>query len=70
MRPFAISANSYVQTGIAIDPQRAENGALIAVVPGSHKLGELPFDPERPSMFEALDKADLAKASASIPTTP
>jgi ectoine hydroxylase-related dioxygenase (phytanoyl-CoA dioxygenase family) len=33
-------ANSYVQTGIAIDRHRAENGAMI-VIPGSHRLGEL-----------------------------
>ncbi len=57
---FRDLATSYVQTGIAVDPQRRENGAVV-VVPGSHKLGELPFDPERPSMFEALDGADLAR---------
>ena len=53
-------AASYVQSGIAVDPQRAENGAVV-VVPGSHRLGELPFDPARPSMYEALDKDDLKK---------
>lgn len=53
-------ANSYVQTGIAVDPQRRENGAVV-VVPGSHRLGELPFDPERPSMHEAMDSADLER---------
>ncbi|MGD1879670.1 MAG: phytanoyl-CoA dioxygenase family protein [Kiloniellaceae bacterium] len=53
-------ATSYVQTGIAIDPQRAENGAVV-VVPGSHRLGELPFDPEHPSMNQAMDSADLAR---------
>jgi ectoine hydroxylase-related dioxygenase (phytanoyl-CoA dioxygenase family) len=53
-------ATSYVQTGIAVDPQRAENGAVV-VVPGSHRLGELPFDPERPSLHEALDPADLQR---------
>ncbi|WP_193369893.1 phytanoyl-CoA dioxygenase family protein [Pelagibius marinus] len=57
---FRDLAKSYVQTGIAVDPQRAENGAVV-IVPGSHRLGELPFDPERPSMHEALDKADLAR---------
>ena len=57
---FRDLAESYVQTGIAVDPQHAENGAL-AVCPGSHRLGELPFDPERPSMFEAMDRADLAR---------
>ena len=53
-------ARSYVQTGIAIDPHRAENGAMV-ICPGSHRLGELPFDPERPSMDEALNSADLAR---------
>ena len=51
---------SYVQTGIAIDPHRAENGAMV-VCPGSHRLGELPFDPDRPSMHEALDTEDLTR---------
>jgi ectoine hydroxylase-related dioxygenase (phytanoyl-CoA dioxygenase family) len=31
-------AHSYVQTGIAIDPHRAENGAM-RLLPGSHLLG-------------------------------
>jgi ectoine hydroxylase-related dioxygenase (phytanoyl-CoA dioxygenase family) len=53
-------ASSYVQTGIAVDPQSAENGAVV-VCPGSHHRGELPFDPARPSMHEALDTADLAR---------
>ena len=57
---FRDLASSYVQTGIAVDPQREENGALV-VCPGSHRLGELPFDPARPSMHEALDTADLAR---------
>lgn len=57
---FRDLATSYVQSGIAVDPQRAENGA-VAIVPGSHRLGELPFDPERPSMHEALDPADLQR---------
>ncbi|MGF1628624.1 MAG: phytanoyl-CoA dioxygenase family protein [Kiloniellaceae bacterium] len=53
-------ARSYVQTGVAVDPQSAENGAVV-VCPGSHRRGELPFDPARPSMHEALDTADLAR---------
>lgn len=52
-------ARSYVQTAIAIDPQRAENGAMV-VCPGSHRLGELPFDASRRSMDVALsDTADF-----------
>lgn len=53
---FRELATSYVQTGIAIDPHRVENGAMV-VVPGSHLRGELPFDPTRPSMDVALDDA-------------
>lgn len=53
-------AGSYVQTGIAVDPQSAANGAVV-ICPGSHRLGELPFDPARPSMQEALDLAKLAR---------
>jgi ectoine hydroxylase-related dioxygenase (phytanoyl-CoA dioxygenase family) len=51
-----------VQTGIAVDPQSAENGAVVVCL-GSHHRGELPFDPARPSMHEALDTADLARLS-------
>ncbi|MEX2453957.1 MAG: phytanoyl-CoA dioxygenase family protein [Rhodospirillaceae bacterium] len=49
---------SYIQTGIAIDPHTASNGAMI-VSPQSHRLGELPFDPARPSKDVALDGNDL-----------
>lgn len=60
---FRSLATSYVQTGIAIDPQDAENGAMV-VCPRSHRLGELPFDPARAPMHEALDTADLARLGA------
>jgi ectoine hydroxylase-related dioxygenase (phytanoyl-CoA dioxygenase family) len=53
-------AGSYIQTGIAVDPHRSENGAMV-VCPGSHKLGELPFDPSIRSMEVAMDTADLEK---------
>ena len=53
-------ANSYIQTAIAVDPHRADNGAMV-VCPGSHRLGELPFDPTRPSMHTVMDAGDLAK---------
>jgi ectoine hydroxylase-related dioxygenase (phytanoyl-CoA dioxygenase family) len=53
-------AASYIQTGIAIDPHRAENGAMV-VSPGSHHLGELPFDPNRSSMHVNMDDKDLVK---------
>lgn len=65
---FRDLANSYVQTGIAIDPHLADNGAMV-VCPGSQRLGELPFDPERPSMHEALDRADLARLGIDADNT-
>lgn len=51
---------SYIQTGIAIDPHAAANGAM-TLSPGSHRLGELPFDPARSSKDVALDDEDLRK---------
>ena len=51
-------AASYIQTGIAIDPHRAENGAMV-VYPGSQTLGDLPFDASRSSMSAAKDDGDL-----------
>lgn len=53
-------ANSYVQTGIAIDPHALANGAMV-MVPDSQRLGELPFEPGRRSMDVALDPADLER---------
>lgn len=55
---FRDLAASYIQTGIAIDPHRAENGAM-TVYPGSHRLGEIPFDAGRRTMNVALDDSDL-----------
>lgn len=52
--------SSYIQTGIAIDPHRAENGAMV-LCPGSHLLGELPFDPGKRSMHISLDDDDLVR---------
>ena len=46
-------ANSYVQTGIAVDPHRRENGAMV-LFPGSHLLGELPLARECKIMDTAL----------------
>jgi len=49
----------YVQYGIAIDPQRPENGCM-TMVPGSHIHGELAF-PERGEILERdLADGDLA----------
>jgi ectoine hydroxylase-related dioxygenase (phytanoyl-CoA dioxygenase family) len=52
--------NSYIQSGIAIDPHRRKNGAMI-VYPGSHRLGEIPFDPKRRSMHAHMDDGDLIR---------
>ena len=51
-------ASSYVQTGIAIDPHRPDNGAM-TILPGSHKLGELGFEGAARVMDRALDDDDL-----------
>jgi ectoine hydroxylase-related dioxygenase (phytanoyl-CoA dioxygenase family) len=51
-------AISYVQTGIAIDPHRCENGAM-TVLPGSHELGELGFEGTGRVMDRALSDDDL-----------
>jgi hypothetical protein len=47
-------ANSYVQTGIAIDRHRAENGAMV-VIPGSHRLGELALGNGGPGGARVMD---------------
>jgi len=65
---FRDLATSYVQTGIAIDPHAAENGAMV-VCPESHRLGELPFDPKRRSMDVALDPADLERLGVDATKT-
>jgi ectoine hydroxylase-related dioxygenase (phytanoyl-CoA dioxygenase family) len=53
-------AVSYIQTGIAIDPHGEANGAVV-LCPRSHLLGELPYDPDRPSMNVDLDPDDLRR---------
>jgi ectoine hydroxylase-related dioxygenase (phytanoyl-CoA dioxygenase family) len=44
---------SYVQTGIAIDRHRAENGAM-TIYPGSHRLGELAFTSQGRVMHQIM----------------
>lgn len=53
-------AASYVQTGIAVDAHRADNGAMI-VLPGSHLLGEMDFTDGVRVMDRALAEADLIR---------
>jgi ectoine hydroxylase-related dioxygenase (phytanoyl-CoA dioxygenase family) len=52
--------DSYVQTGIAIDCHRLENGAM-RLCPGSHRLGEV-IGGEGRVMDRPLDDADLRRA--------
>ncbi len=61
-RPRAAYRNtrtSYVQTAIAVDPHRRDNGA-IRVYPGSHKLGRLDFPVEGRVMNRGMSDADLS----------
>jgi ectoine hydroxylase-related dioxygenase (phytanoyl-CoA dioxygenase family) len=53
-------AASYVQTGIAIDPHRRKNGAML-VYPGSHRMGELSLGDGR-VMDRPMDGSDLRRA--------
>lgn len=55
--------DSYVQTGIAIDPHRAANGAM-RILPGSHKLGELKLGDMGHSLGQKM--ADDALAAAGL----
>jgi ectoine hydroxylase-related dioxygenase (phytanoyl-CoA dioxygenase family) len=55
---YRAPAQSYVQTAIAIDPHRRENGAM-TFYPGSHKLGELAFPEGGRIMDKAKSDADL-----------
>lgn len=54
------AGETYVQTGIAIDPHRRDNGALL-VYPGSHRLGELPLRREGRVLDTPLVADDLAR---------
>ncbi|QGZ94545.1 phytanoyl-CoA dioxygenase family protein [Terricaulis silvestris] len=55
--------DSYVQTGIAIDPHRAANGAM-RILPGSHRLGEVQLGDMGHSLGQAL--ADDALTAAGL----
>ncbi len=63
-RPRAAYRNlaaSYVQTGIAIDPHRAANGAM-RVYPGSHRLGEKDLAGAAPVLDQAMAEERLTAA--------
>jgi ectoine hydroxylase-related dioxygenase (phytanoyl-CoA dioxygenase family) len=64
---FREPARSYVQTGIAVDPHRRENGAM-TVLAGSHRAGEIAFAAngrvmETAKSDDALRRAGLDPAS-------
>ena len=61
-------AESYIQTGIAIDRHGLENGAMV-VCPASHCLGELPYDRDQRAMSVPLDTADLARLGVDTEVT-
>jgi ectoine hydroxylase-related dioxygenase (phytanoyl-CoA dioxygenase family) len=52
---------STVTTGLAIDPQTAENGAL-RVIPGSHRLGYLGLSADGPIMVGQTQDDELRRA--------
>jgi ectoine hydroxylase-related dioxygenase (phytanoyl-CoA dioxygenase family) len=54
-------AQSYVQTGLAIDPHRASNGAM-RLLPGSHLLGERDVADSGAVLDQAMGEAQLARA--------
>ena len=51
---------SYVQTGIAIDPHRPHNGCM-RILPGSHRLGELPFGDSGPILGQRVSDDELRR---------
>jgi ectoine hydroxylase-related dioxygenase (phytanoyl-CoA dioxygenase family) len=55
---YRAPAQSYIQTAIAIDPHRRENGAM-TLYPGSHKFGELTFPEGGRIMDRAKSDTDL-----------
>jgi ectoine hydroxylase-related dioxygenase (phytanoyl-CoA dioxygenase family) len=54
-------ARAYVQTGLAIDPHRAENGAM-RLLPGSHRLGERDLAGAGPVLDQSMADERLAQA--------
>ncbi len=54
-------ASSYVQTGIAVDPHRRENGAM-RLYPGSHRLGEKELASAAPVLDQKMADERLAAA--------
>ena len=57
-------AGSYIQTAIAVDPHRQENGAMTFYA-GSHHLGELPLSPGAKIMDTEMREGHVAKFGLS-----
>jgi len=61
---FRNLATSYVQTGLAIDPQTPESGCL-RFIPGSHRRGDLQMDCSTHSLGIAMTDAALETVGLS-----
>ncbi len=55
---FRDLGDSYVQTGIAVDPHTPESGAM-RVLPGSHLRGDLDMGDERPVLQQTMTDTTL-----------
>jgi ectoine hydroxylase-related dioxygenase (phytanoyl-CoA dioxygenase family) len=53
---------SYVQLGIAVDPHRPDTGCM-RLVPGSHRLGELPLGGTGPILDQRASDAELRRVA-------
>jgi ectoine hydroxylase-related dioxygenase (phytanoyl-CoA dioxygenase family) len=58
---FRDLANSYVQTGIAVDPHTRASGAM-RVIPGSHRLGDLGLGGDGPILQQSMQDEALQAA--------
>lgn len=55
---FRELATSFVQTMLAIDPHRPDNGC-VKIYPGSHRMGVLPIPADRPVIDQSAENAIL-----------
>lgn len=62
---FRRPESTYVQTGVAVDPHRRENGAM-TLLPGSHRLGEIAF----PTNGRVMDTAKSDDALRGVGLDP
>ena len=61
-------ATSYVQTAIAVDPHRTDNGAMV-FCPGSHRGGEVSLDGESRVMERDMTAEDLQRIGIAAEDT-